>query len=231
MRTLFIILVVLNLLVFASIWVAEAPSPGAAARSPHVAGGERLQLLGETDGYRQHQAQRSLPASPAPATAEGDQAMCTMVGPFAQLLQAEYLVDRLVSMDVSAVIRTLEVPDGVRHLVYLPPEVSEAAALRRLHEVQARRIDSYMIASGDLANGISLGIYTERADAEARLREIRDLGYQPAVREQARTISEIWVSLPAAEGESIDSRLWMDLLRQQAGLEKRQNFCPGVAPQ
>lgn len=230
MRALFIILVVLNLLVFASVWIFDAP----ASQAPSVGAGapsapQRLLLLQEID------RDSSLVPSSRGAVAEGAASeggeMCTMVGPFGKLLHAEYFVDRMVAMDIDATIRSLEVPDGVGYWVYLAPEVSDAAALRRLYEVQSKKIDSYIIPSGDLARGISLGIYSDRAEADARMREIADHGYQPAVREVARAIGETWVSLPSGQGEAIDQRVWLEILGQYPGVEKRQNFCPGVAPQ
>jgi hypothetical protein len=237
MRSIFIALVVINIVVFAVQWFSREPNltmQPLAARIP-VLDGASLQLIEEA-GLEAPAQKKLLPQEASNAAVvdkpgnAGPSAMCTMVGPYAQLLHAEYLVEKLHSMEVIAEIRSVEVPAGMNYWVYLAPEISEREALRRLHEVQAKKIDSYLIPNGELANGISLGMFSEKAEASARVQEIRDQGYQPEVREVPSTISEIWVALPISEAEKIDPEIWVNLLQQQSGLEKRQNYCLGVAP-
>jgi hypothetical protein len=55
---------------------------------------------------------------------------------------------------------------------------------------QAKNIDSYIIPSGELANGISFGMFNDQSAAQSRLEEIRMQGYQPKLREVERTHSE-----------------------------------------
>lgn len=234
MRSIFIALVVINLVVFAVQWFSREPAPAAHLLAAHipVLEGNSLQLIDEA-GLKVSAQEKPLAAdtsNPEMLNKPNDNVMCTMVGPYAQLLQAEYLVERLHSMEVVAEIRSLEVPAGMNYWVYLPPELSEREALMRLHEVQAKKIDSYLIPNGELANGISLGMFSEKPDASARVQEIREQGYRPDMREVPNTISEIWIALSIAEAEKIDPEMWISLLQQQPGLEKRQNYCLGVAP-
>jgi len=44
-----------------------------------------------------------------------------------------------------------------------------------------------------------------------------------------KTIQETWVVINAGFAEKIDSSVWEELIRKQKGLEKRQNYCLGVA--
>lgn len=239
MRSIFFALVIINLVVLAALIVMRSPAPSNAAMpvaerlSPIE--GASLQLLHERDRgmAATKQAIDTLPVSaPTPVTHEGgSEVMCTMIGPYVQLLHAEYLVDRLRALDAKAEVRSIEVPDGMGYWVYLAPEKSEQAALRRLYELQAKKIDSYIIPTGELSNGISLGIFTDEAAAAARVKAINEQGYQAQVRDSARTISETWVVMSVTEAEKVDDSLWVDLLRQQSKLEKRQNYCLGVAPQ
>jgi hypothetical protein len=229
MRAIFITLVVINIAVFAGQWFLRTsvePSPSIPAAP--ILSGSSLQLLAETE--QQAPAARRAAEEKVLAASVDPSGMCSMIGPYGQLLRAEYLVERLHAIGVGSQIRSIEVPDGVGFWVHLPPEISEQEALRRLHEVQAKNIDSYLIPSGELARGISLGMFNERSTAEARIREIREQGYHSEIREVIRTISETWVVLPIAEAEKVDPETWMDALRQQSGLEKRQNYCLGVAP-
>jgi hypothetical protein len=233
MRSIFIALVIINLVVFGALWFARAPvvsNPVASVNRAPTPDGERLQLLAEMLGEAKKVPTNASVPKPTGDAIGASSEMCTMVGPFAQLLHAEYMVERLLAMELDAAIQPVDVPGGVGYWVYLAPEISEKEALRRLYEIQAKKVDSYIIPSGELANGISLGIFNERVAADQRVEELRGKGYEPQVREVARTTSETWVALPSVEAEKIDAEIWVDLLRQQPDLEKRQNFCLGVAP-
>lgn len=234
MRSIFIALVVINLGVFIAQWLLRDTTVAAVpqAARPLTLEGPSLRLLSEADSATKKIAPvQSVNAAPSrPLATDAASSMCTMVGPFIQLLHAEYLEERLHAMDADAKVQSIEVPDGLGYWVYLSPEVSEKEALRRLYELQAKKIDSYIIPNGELTNGISLGIFNERSAADAHINEIRAQGYQAELREVARTISETWVVMPITEAEKIDPEIWIDLMRQQSGLEKRQNYCLGVAP-
>lgn len=230
MRSIFIVLVVINILVFGMQLFLPLEKPMASGKNVTLHG-DKLKLLKEDD-KSSIASVKSKKQSDFPHNSDEDNSsMCTMVGPYAQLLQAEYLVERLGAMEASAKITTVNVSDGVGYWVYLPPEISEKEALRRLYEIQAKNIDSYIIPSGDLTNGISFGMYSEQAAARKRLEDIQASGYEVKVREVGRTHSETWVILPREEAEKIDASVWVDLLNQQQGLEKRQNVCLGVAPE
>ena len=231
MRSIFIALVAVNLVVFAAQWFSLADNPPAPKIRTHYAPqGASLQLLSERSS-----SGISLGASESQskvhASGQDEPAICTLIGPYAQLLHAEYLVERLQAMDVPSRVQSIEVPDGKGYWVYLSPEISEKEALRRLYEIQAKKIDSYIIPSGDLANGISFGMFNDQNLAESKLNDIRSLGYEAKVRQVERTHSETWVTLFPGDAEKIDDNAWVELLNQQPGIEKRQNFCLGVAPE
>lgn len=232
MRSIFFSLVAINIIVFLmQLFVGSTEAPQSGSAPPRALAGASLQMIDEVGREALSTKDQALADEEKnSAMSDGVDEMCTMVGPYAQLLHAEYLVERLTAMDVAAVIKAIEVPDSVAYWVYLPPEMSEKEALRRLYEIQAKTIDSYIIPSGELANGISFGMYSDQAVAQARLEEIRMQGYEPKLREVERTHSETWVTLAPGEAEKIDVAVWVDLLNQQPGLEKRQNFCLGVAP-
>lgn len=156
---------------------------------------------------------------------------CTMIGPYSQLLQAEYAVERLVSLGAVAHITPIEIKEGESYWVYLRPEVSENEALRRLYELQKKNIESHVITKGELTNGISFGRFADYVDAEARSNEIKKQGYEVDIKMLPKTIYETWVVIDAGFAEKIDEAVWVDLLTKESTLEKRQNFCLGVASQ
>ena len=194
--------------------------------SAGVIAGSRIELLGEALGHPVDGVPSSRLRVPSESAGE---ALCSMVGPFKDVLPAEYFVEHLQALEVLAEVERLEVSSGVGFWVYQQPRASRKEALRRLHELQAAGLDSYVIPKGELENGVSFGFFSDRRGAEARLAEVEALGYEVLLKEVARSYEEIWVVLAALESVKVGDELWLTLLNREAGLEMRQNFCPGVA--
>ncbi|MDQ2078204.1 SPOR domain-containing protein [Marinimicrobium sp. ABcell2] len=235
MRAICLAVVVINILVLGAQLFLGSPDLNAETPSPaNTTGDRRLVMLSERSGRDSPvppQQARVIP-EPAPAPARDlslQQAVCALVGPFDDSEQAEHLVQRLISLEVQARIEEIDVPAGSRYWVHLEPELSQNAALRRLHELQAKNIDSYIIPRGELALGISLGMYSRPELAERRKSELQALDYDARILEISRTHRETWVSLPSAQASQVAQRFWSDLLESHPHLEKRQNLCPGVA--
>jgi len=188
-----------------------------------------IELLGEVEAQeRVVGVPESRLRMPSDSAVEGE-ALCSMVGPFKEMLPAEYFVEHLQALEVRGVVERLEVSSGAGFWVYQEPRASKKEALRRLHELQAAGLDSYVIPKGELENGVSFGFFSERRGAEARLAEVRELGYEVLLKEIARSYEEIWVVLGVQESAKVGDELWLTLLNREAGLEMRQNYCPGVA--
>jgi len=237
MRWIMITLLLLNALFAFWVWEQTNGATGqAVSTSVSEAGGEPLRLLSEL----------GLNTRPVPNVArerlqfaEVDQerlggagdsaAICTLVGPFADLLKGEQLLQRMRALELEGSMRELELPGEKAFWVYLIPEVSQKAALRRLHELQAKNIDSFVIPSGDLANGISFGMFNERVQAEKVAKSLIDQGYVVEIKPVERSYQESWVVINAQEAQKISAELWFQLLDGLPDLQHRQNFCPGVA--
>ena len=64
-----------------------------------------------------------------------------------------------------------------------------------------------------------------------RSTEIKQQGYEVHIKMLPKMIQETWVVIDAGFAEKIDEMVWSGLLTQESNLEKRQNFCLGVASQ
>lgn len=236
MRAIFILLLAGNLAFFGyhyffAVNDQAAPQVRVVEVSPK---GEGLQLLAEQADTSMLQARVKLETKtelPLVGDEKPDAEFCTMIGPYSQLLQAEYAVERLVALGAVAHITPVEIKEGESYWVFLRPEVSEKEALRRLYELQKKNIESHVITKGELANGISFGRFADYVDAEARSNEIKKQGYEVDIKMLPKTIQETWVVIDAGFAEKIDETVWVDLLTKESTLEKRQNFCLGVASQ
>src|SRR5690606_22013458 len=147
MRWLFSLLVVLN--VFYYVWsqqqvVLTAKDTGVLERMEQS--GKGIRLLSES-------AAGSV--TPAAVDDQVGQDVCLFLGSFDDLKRAQALEQRLLSLDVQSVLEAVEAAGGIDYWVYLAPLASRQASVRQLKELQARKVDSYLIGTGDLANGIS----------------------------------------------------------------------------
>lgn len=174
---------------------------------------------------------KNEPETPSPSSSVNSPEKCELIGPFAELLHAEYLVERLTALDVTSVIKQVEIADGKNYWVYLKPEMSEKEALRRLSEIQqSKAIDSYIIPSGELANGISFGQFASEKEATERAEQIRAQGYAAEIKEVPKSHNETWVEVRQKVGQKISEEKWLSLLKEEKAIERRQNYCLGVAP-
>lgn len=171
-----------------------------------------------------------IPVLPDESTQEDKPKLCEIVGPFEGEKQAKDMVERLRAWDVKSEVRSLQLPAGPGYWVYLEPEANRKAALRKLAELQSRGVDSYVIPKGELEHGISLGMFSKKALADARMVEAESMGLTPRMQTIERTYREVWVMLNHQEDEKMSEISWSRVLDEKKVLQRRENFCLGVAP-
>jgi hypothetical protein len=233
MRLIFIVLLIGNLGFFLSqVLGVKAVAEGKSAIPEHRDFGH-LQTIAERDASGKRPAviaAKKEVVAPEPSSVPASAERCELIGPFAELLHAEYLVERLTALEVASSIKQVEIVDGKNYWVYLKPEMSEKEALRRLSEIQqAKAIDSYIIPSGELANGISFGQFVSEAEAKAKAEQIIAQGYAAEIKEVPKSHNETWVEVREKVGQKINEEKWLSLLKEEKAIERRQNYCLGVA--
>ncbi|MCF7203855.1 SPOR domain-containing protein [Pseudomonas oligotrophica] len=173
-------------------------------------------------------------AKPSPRKqVEEDEAVeanaCLYLGGFDQEVAARQIEQRLLSLDIRSDIQVMERSAGTDYWVYLPPLASRAASLRQLRELQSRNIDSYIVTVGDLANGISLGIFTQRASAEGVVTRLQEAGYEALIRELPRMHRRYWVRVGKEDARLVDAPMLQAMLRDMPAMQHAQMPCNGVA--
>ena len=84
----------------------------------------------------------------------------------------------------------------VSYWVHIRPFSSYSLARTRLEELQARRIDSYIIAKGELRGGISLGLFKRLASAHELMEKMTSYGYPSQMREVTGGAKNLWLEFP-----------------------------------
>ncbi|MCO6059066.1 SPOR domain-containing protein [Pseudomonas sp. MOB-449] len=222
MRWLFLFLLVLNL--FYYVWhQQQAPlrPKEVETLSLYKGGQQDIRLLSESGG--------SQPRRNVAPSMSAEPAVCLFLGGFEREEQAREVEQRLISLDVRATVQPVDAAAGTDYWVYLAPLASREASLRQLKELQARRIDSYIVTQGDLVNGISLGIFPRLDSAESVMQRLRDSGYEPFMRELSRAHRDYWVRVAPESRRLVDDSLLEQLSQDFSGLKHQLISCEGVA--
>jgi hypothetical protein len=191
MRWVFLSLVCLNLLVMVWFWRDQAGMVGAqnqVAKTEQQ--GKGLILLSEVNrsqlNYKTKQA--------SDATMESQR--CYSVGPFKDESDARFLGIRAEALGFDSQMRSLATGGSVEHWVHIPPLANRQQSLQLLRELQSRGVDSYIITQGDLAEGISLGLFRNKQSAAGLAKKMQVMDYKVVIKEVLRGEKELWLELP-----------------------------------
>lgn len=218
MRWTFLLLAALNIFYF--VWTHQRP-PLLVVDAVHFSvsdgAAKVIRLVSEQAELATEQANNS-----------SGKEICLFLGGFESEEQASTLRQRLISLDISAKQAVVASESSRDYWIYLPPFGSRDAALRQFKELQARGIDSYLITQGDLANGISLGIFSVQDSAVSLLERIRSMGYGAELRELIRERRDYWVRISAGEKGLVGEELLGQLARDFPEARQRLLPCAGA---
>lgn len=189
MRWVFLSLVSLNLLVMVWFWRDQADSNLTQVKEP-VQKGESIVMLSELDSTEIVYKETKSAVSPAIA------ARCYSVGPLTDRIDAKHLKVRAEALGFNSELRGLETGKSIEYWVHIPPQSNRQQSLRLLRELQGRSIDSYIITQGDLAEGISLGLFRNGDSARNLTARMRKLDYNVVIKEVTRGEKELWLEFP-----------------------------------
>jgi cell division septation protein DedD len=161
---------------------------------------------------------------PAPATP-----WCAHAGVFANREAAEAFARSLEMLGIEALIESREAPVSSTWWVYMPAFASEATAMGVLAELQAKNIDSYYMRSGDMAGGISLGVFSYEESALIAQRQRAEQGYASSIREVVRTGERLYVALAMSDGALRETPEWAAFLASAEGVGVTENACETIA--
>lgn len=220
MRALLILLVMANIGYFAWYNYFKPASPVPVTRNEPVSAKlPGLTLLGEAGAA---QSGRKAAAGSLPDAG----ANLMLLGGFIEQETAGALRQRMLGLGINGQVIRQEMPAEQEYWVYLPPLSSRAATLRLLKELQARKLDGFLIAQGELANGISLGIFPHENSAEAILERLRQGGYQAQIKKISRKQAIYWFEVSSGGERLIDEGILQMLLKDFPGMQYTQSVVP-----
>lgn len=212
-RLLFLLLLALNLgaaawLLFGRVPVADLPP----AADPGV---PELRLVSETP----HVAKPAAASTAAPRAHD----TCTTLGPFTTATDMRAAVQALSPHVARIQYHEEQARRSHGYWVYLPAVASREAALDEARDLAAKGIhDYYVVTAGDSQNTISLGLFNDQSNAQKRLVQLQQLGFQPRLEQRVDTESAYWVDYAVATGTAFD---WQEWLPGRNDLQARSIDC------
>ncbi|MRI32997.1 sporulation protein [Endozoicomonas sp. OPT23] len=154
---------------------------------------------------------------------------CLVLGPFRTAKKADQLQQRLFSLGLSSRERSDNEAAGEDYWVHIPPLANRQAAIRLLRELQGQGIDSFVITQGELANGISLGLFTKQKSANQVSRRLLEAGYETAIKKLKRNPKVFWLEMEAGKAGDLGGKIWADISKEYKGLKMLEKSCKGIA--
>jgi len=191
-RTLFLLLLLANLLFFAwARWVAPAPAPaGYVAPAATVSGS--IRLLSESPAAEQ----TALPGEAGTLALDAVDLACVSAGPFREAPDAQRAAARLRSLGFTARLRGArdEVPVG--HWVRIEGLATPEDAANAESALRAAGIgEAYVLAEEGVGTVVSLGVFADAAKAAETAAAARAAGFEPRTVEPLRTEEVTWLDV------------------------------------
>lgn len=215
MRSFIILLILANLVYLG--WNLTHPSASrpVLVRAPSSQAGQALQLLSEVP------IQESIEQT-EPGT-------CISLGVFNNTEESDFLVSALLERGLEAKGELLPSAESVNYRVYMPPFNSDTAARQALGELQSNNFESFLINSGDLAGGISLGLFSQEALALGLQESLAGQGFPTSIQEVLTSENEIWVTIEGLSQALLEGSDLLNLLSQGLDLEVIEKPCETFA--
>lgn len=221
MKYVLISLLILNVGYFAWQWTGKSGLPASVTSPLESPSAETIVLLREIGPPdRRDEDMAKVVNNPVRAVV-GESQTCLAIGPFKDVFEGQDALEQLSGLGQNLNLRAIDVATGESdHRVLIPPAVSAEDAFRKLRELQASKIDSYVITQGEQAMGISLGVFSTTEAAIALQRRLQGMGYASEIVEMSRLSRSYWL-FPSENGE-IEAQSW---LANRPELELRPMNC------
>jgi len=147
--------------------------------------------------------------------------ICQTVGPLMVEADARAIAAQLSGRGYAPHTRTGEVREASGYWVYMPA-MQAREARRIVAELDANGMKDYFIGK---QNYISLGIFSLKDKAQARLEQVRALGFEAILDKRYRTRKVYWLDIEKRAKPLPGSDLWVQIQAQHADIRAQRVSC------
>lgn len=229
MKRLFGVVLALNIaLLVTNVFFGPPTLPRSAVRPEDIRSERTLLLLSERPLASSAPSSRvadANPSPPVPGAALPPDGLCFTLGPFSRPEEAISAVMQLKARNLDARARKKDEPMAAGYLAFIAPAKTRAEARGMLRKLHQQGIDSFIVTQGDKNNAISVGIYSDIAQAQARQSELRAKGYAVLVEPRGTLKQEHWVDISGTKGTNVVAEIEKSLATDFATLRLERQEC------
>lgn len=158
---------------------------------------------------------------PIPATP-----ICKTVGFLESRSDADIVSVRLRALGLKPDLQSETRNEQAGVWVLIPPQPSRHKAIEIASRLEKEGIaDLWRFTSGELVHAISLGLFRDGERAEARRKEITDMGYEAIIKPRYRQKTNYWLHYQGEQLSAITKKSWDALLADFPNLESKEVAC------
>jgi hypothetical protein len=151
---------------------------------------------------------------------------CMAVGPFMSFYGSQEIADQLTSLGINLQVKAVDQPSGkYDYRLLIPPMNSLEEAFRKLRELQASNIDSYVITAGENALGVSLGVFSTLKGAAAATALVKSEGFEGVIVEIPRSTRTYWIFGTPDSPLAMNEMVWQNLKTTNPAIQKQELPC------
>lgn len=150
---------------------------------------------------------------------------CWALGPVEDESIPQRLASEMGNFGFTVTARKLEVGNQSGFWVHLPPFGTIDALEAQRRALAVLDVENFVVPSGKLKNGISLGYFNSEENARARQAELALKGFRAQIDTSKNIASSVWMSMSAQAFESLSNQFWVDMASLNPGLEVQGMDC------
>ncbi len=202
---------------------SKEEAPRNSMLSMHVEGAEpSILLLTEGVDRGLAEAYDLMDKSPKSSPLE----VCTKIGVFPDLESAQIAYARLVALSIRSTLESIEISNHNDYQIFIPSQGNRVLANILVKTIARQNIVGAVLTEpGELENAVSLGVFVDRAQAEARLKEYVIQGYDVRLRQVPRIEAVYWIKLTMSDSELLGDGLWQSLHTRFPFIERVGELC------
>jgi len=225
-RTLFLLLLLANLLFAAwARWVAPAPAALAHA-TPSATGSAGIRLLREVPA-----SEALEPREQAQLALDDASLTCVSAGPFLARQDAERAAARLVRLGFTVRLRDAREDVPIGHWVRLEGLATPEDAENARAALQAAGLaDAFVLTEEGSGTVVSLGVHADAARADATAAVARAAGFEPRTTDRLRAEDVTWLDVDRQSNGGLPA--FEDLQAEEVGRQPALGLrpCPSAEP-
>lgn len=196
MRSVFIILVILNGLFFSRYWLYESTEDDQIALVE-----EGIPTLKVLESLRD-------PSYSANGVT-GGHSSCFTAGPYYSEKAAQLIASDIRRFGLLVIIRSMNSKETLNYLIYIPQQTNKTSAQKIVTDLLENEVDNpRIVESGPYKNAITFGFYRDFEQAKRATEYIRYLGYDAKYTEQKVKRKVYWVDYDEPLGTDTPVLSW-----------------------